>query len=256
MKKFLVILMVVAMSSFLFVGCLPGTTTPEEEVPVVPVVAKTETPYITWIDDGTGASINLSPTVTQYSSGPEVQGVAVPGSVIKVYIDGKQSGVGYTGAGGSFNGGVAIPVSMITLTEGVKKLYVTATQPGLAESDKSAEYTFTYDETAPKIVSAFGDSTDQTITVTFNEAVDTGAVTLLNSALEPINYELNGAPLAIATATITKISSTVVKIDLTTRTIPTQGGTFLLSCALIDDAVDNGMSALFTESCLGYVTGD
>ncbi len=42
MKKLLLVLMVVAMASFLFVGCLPGTTTPPpEEPPVEPPVEPT-----------------------------------------------------------------------------------------------------------------------------------------------------------------------------------------------------------------------
>ncbi len=42
MKKLLLVLMVVAMASFLFVGCLPGTTTPPpEEPPVEPTVTIT-----------------------------------------------------------------------------------------------------------------------------------------------------------------------------------------------------------------------
>jgi len=44
MKKLLLVLMVVAMASFLFVGCLPGTTTPPpEEPPVEPPVEPTIT---------------------------------------------------------------------------------------------------------------------------------------------------------------------------------------------------------------------
>jgi len=83
MKKLLVILMVVAMASFLFVGCVP--TTPEEEVveeeEVVveeEVVAATVAPIITSILDypaaGTTAVavISLTSTATQYMNAAEI----------------------------------------------------------------------------------------------------------------------------------------------------------------------------------------
>ena len=244
------------MASFLFVGCLGDGVTPpvDDDVDDDVGLVKTDTPFITWIDNGLGASISLSSTATQYSNDPLVKGVGVPGAVIKVYIDGVQSGVGSTGVGGDFGGAAGITVSMITLTEGVRKLYVTATQPGLAESDKSTEYTFTYDETAPKIASAVADSTSQTIKVTFNEAVDTSSTTLTNSALGPLNYELDGAALA-ATATLTKISTTVVLIDVSTSApLPAAGNVYVLACKDIHDSIDNEMADDFTETYVGVVT--
>lgn len=168
MKKLIIVLMVVALSSFLFVGCL-GVTPPvddvDDDVDDVVDAAKTDTPFIT----ATGFSILA--TTTQYITAAttvSVDGVGVAGAIIKLYIDGVYAGVGSTGTGGAFSG---IGITGITLTEGVKKLYVTATVPGLAESDKSTEYTVTYDKTSPTIVSVVGDSSSSYITVTFSEAV-------------------------------------------------------------------------------------
>lgn len=178
MKKLLVILMLVAMASFLFVGCLPSVTPDEEEVveeeeeeeEEVVEAAQTDTPYIT----GAGFSILSTTTVYVLTSGAvSVNGVGVAGAIIKLYIDDVYAGIGSTGTDGSFSG---IGITGITLAEGARKLYVTATVPGLAESDKSTEYEFTYDKTKPTVVSVAGDSSSRYITVTFSEAVQSTTV--------------------------------------------------------------------------------
>ena len=237
MKKLIIVLMVAAMASFLFVGCLP--TTPVTPVtPVTPTI-KTDTPYITNI-----GTISLSSILTQYTgTPPAVSGVGVAGAIIKVYIDGVQSGVGSTGTTGAFT---AIPVTMVTLTEGVKKLYVTATQPGLAESDKSTEYTFTYDKTKPKLASAVGDSSAQTITVTFSEDVDmnlsTTTATFAKSALNFANWTLNGSALT-SSDIFSKISDKVVRI--TSATAITINLSYYVGCLNVEDLAENPIT---TES--------
>ena len=245
MKKLIIVLMVVAMASFLFVGCLPGVTpepTPEPTPTPTPTV-KTDTPYITNI-----GTISLSSALTQYAgTPPAVTGVGVAGAIIKVYIDGVQSGVGTTGTTGAFT---AIPVTMVTLTEGVKKLYVTATVPGLAESDKSTEYTFTYDKTKPKLASAVGDSSAQTITVTFSEDVDmnlsTTTATFASSALNFANWTLNGATLT-ASDIFSKISDKVVRI--TSATTITLNTSYYIGCITVEDNAEN---AITTESVVTF----
>jgi len=173
MKKFLVILMVVAMASFLFVGCMPGVTPPADDADDEEdedVGVKTETPFIT------ATGFDILATTTEYINDIElilVDGVGVAGAIIKLYIDDVYVGIGNTGIGGTFED---IAVTGATVTEGAKTLYVTATVPGLAESDKSTEYTFTFDETAPTILSVVGDSSDEYITVTFSEPVDADTV--------------------------------------------------------------------------------
>ncbi len=176
MKKFLVFLMLVAMASFLFVGCLPSVTpaveeeeevvAEEEEEEEVVEAAQTDAPYITAV-----AGINILSSSTQYIDADEtltVTGVGIAGAIIKLYIDDVYAGVGSTGSGGAFT---TIGITGITLAEGVRVVHVTATLPGLAESDASTAYTFTYDKTAPTIASVAGDSSSNYITVTFSEAV-------------------------------------------------------------------------------------
>jgi len=231
MKKFLVILMVIAMVSVLFVGCTtPPTPDPDPEPEPTPTpTVKTETPYITGIGSGR-ATVSLSSTSTQYTNSPDVVGVAVAGAIIKVYIDDVQSGVGSSGSTGEIP---SIGTTMITLTEGVKVLHITATVPGLAESDPSTEYTFTYDETAPAIASMIADSSANTVTVTFDGPVETAASGTYfgYGALDPANYRwYNGlqaeAAMTTTTATISKTSDTVVVITPTKTTAsnwPVQG---------------------------------
>ena len=171
MKKFLVILMVLAMASVLFVGCTtPPTPDPDPDPDPEPTpTVQTDIPYITGV-----VGISILSSSTQYlnaTAGPllAVSGVGVSGAIVKLYIDDVYAGVGSTGSGGTFS---AIGVTGITMAEGADKtLHVTATLPGLAESDASTAYTFTYDATAPTIASVVGDSTSGWITVTFSEAV-------------------------------------------------------------------------------------
>jgi len=253
MKKFLVILMVVAMASFLFVGCTtPPTPEPEPEPEPTPTpTVKTETPFITSIGALTGA-ISLSSTSTQYTNDPTVIGVGVAGAIIKVYINDVQTGVGQTGTGGSFT---SIGVTMATLTEGTSTLYITATQPGLAESDKSTEYSFVYDETPPSIVSAVADSTAGTVTVTFDGDVEvrtTGTTAqLLTSAMSIINWTwYNGsaasAVLVLDVDRIARVSDKVVTITPVTNVVGAAGTGFYITCAatVLDKAGNANTAAI------------
>jgi len=253
MKKLIIVLMVVAVASFLFVGCL-GVTPPADDVDDVDDVvdvAKTDTPYITEID---GGNVSLYSTDTQYASGATVEGVGVAGAVIKSYINGVQAGVSNSGTSGSFE----VTVSMLKLVEGVTKLYVTATVPGLAESDKSTEYTFTVDLTAPKIASAIADSNDTFITVTFNEAVK-AAVDIGTTDDDEAEWDmsaLNTANWTITPGTATKFvatSSKVIRITLA-GTIGTTGTGFSLICTGIGDSLGNTIKTTAPSTYVGVVT--
>lgn len=225
--------MVVAVASFLFVGCLPETVTPVTPTePTEPTAAKTDTPYITEINN-----VSLSSTSTQYTKNPLVSGVGVAGAIIKVYIDDVQSGVGQTGTGGLFT---EIDDTMFTLTEGVRVLYVTATQPGLLESDASTKYTFTYDKTAPSIASVIADSTAGTVTVTFDGDVEmaTSGTHYIESAMNPLNWAWYNGPggvdenqLEETTATMNKVSDKVVQItpNATAGVVQTAGTQFYIT---------------------------
>ena len=252
MKKFLVILMVVAMASVLFVGCTtPPTPEPEPEPTPTPTpTVQTDVPYITSI-----GSISLSSTSTQYSNSATTGGVSVEGAIIKLYIDDVQAGVTNSGATGTFS---AI-VSMVTLTEGVKVLHVTATQPGLAESDASTKYTFTYDYTAPTIASVVADSATNGITVTFDENVNMNTSSALAaiwaaSALNYANWTLqvaSGADVMASTYTISKMSDKVVKITCPSATNITLGTVYTVGVLNVYDTATNPILTRVYGTCLG-----
>ena len=256
MKKFLVILMVVAMASFLFVGCIP--TTPDEEVAEEEVaeeevaeeeevaVVQTDTPYITGV-----AGISILSSSTQYINAAEdgtaftVAGVGVAGAIIKLYIDDVYAGVGSTGDGGSFSG---ITITAITMAEGADKtLHVTATLPGLAESDASTAYTFTYDKTAPTIASVVGDSSSNYITVTFSEAVA--------SATGPTYRYISALSYLISvTATTTFSPAAVTAPSATTIRLTEQAS--LSGAANGDLVVGDYLSVLVTDGSTADLAGN
>ena len=250
MKKLIIVLMVVAVASFLFVGCVP--TAPVTPVtPTEPTVStvKTATPYITAI-----GGTNIASALTQYTSAPTVTGVGVAAAIIRVYIDGVMTGIGTTGVAGLFG---PISVSMVTLTEGVKVLHVTATQPGLTESDASTKYTFTFDETAPTLASAIADSSDQTITVTFNEDVNMAGPTSTvwaASALNFANWTLNDGTTVVTLGTtylFTKVSDKVVKITTPAALTITLGNIYTLGVIDVTDKADNDIKVRSYVSCIG-----
>lgn len=184
-------LMVVAMASFLFVGCL-GTTPPiEPDEPDEPVLPSSVTPVIEKITkvDGVTEIINLYSSTTQYMNKGEVtDGILVKGfapkySEVKVYIDGGVAGTGYSyGVLEEFT--VFVTKDNLGL-DGVKTLYATATEVALAESDPSTEYAFTLDTVAPEIVKVTAEVEEfdvaiieGTQTVTFSEELDEDTIVL------------------------------------------------------------------------------
>lgn len=262
MKKLIIVLMVVAMASFLFVGCLPGGVTPEPEPPAptpIPTV-KTDTPFITEIGTDATNAFDLSSADTQYLNSIDVGGVGAPGSIIKMYVNDVWVGTGSAGANGII---VAIPVVLADLADGVKTVYITATQSGFAVSEKSTIYTLTLDTVKPKIVSAVADSTDQTVTVTFSEAVlmntPTSGSAPTKSALIVANWNVQGSALTYLVDTVTKVSSKVVKINVLTAgapVVPTAGEVFnvtLLADSVVQDLAGNVKAITADQIIFGTV---
>lgn len=249
MKKFLVLLMVIAMTSFLFVGCLGDGVIPpvdDDDDDGVDGV-KTDTPFIT------ATGFDILATTTEYINDIElilVGGVGVAGAIIKLYIDDVYVGIGSTGNDGTFED---IAVSGATVIEGAKTLYVTATLPGLAESDKSTEYTFTFDETEPTIASVAGDSTNGYITVTFSDPVDADSV--LDATWTYTIASAYDTP-ASAVGTIVVVSSTTARLyEVTGDAILNATEMFLsVTCATtaVEDLAGNEMDIPVTV--LGFVT--
>lgn len=155
MKKLLVILMLVAMASFLFVGCLPSVTPEEEEVveeEEEEVVEPTSaTPVLIDIQNAAGTSIiTVTSTSTLYMNKTElgnsilVTGTAPSESLVKIYIDdvAVTAAVGETSTSGLWT--VAIAKSGLG-DDGVKVMTAKVTEVGLAESAASNSVTFTLD---------------------------------------------------------------------------------------------------------------
>jgi len=243
MKKFLVILMVVAMASFLFTGCIPTAPEAEEEVvpeEVVPEVVKTDTPTITSIN-----SVSLYSTATQYTDDIFVGGVSVKDATIKLYVDDTLVGVAVTGDTASF---ATLSPSLAEVTEGVVELYVTATGDGLAESDASTKYTFTFDETAPTLASAIADSGASSITVTFSEdvsmALSTSVTGWPGSALNYLRWTLGGVDLT--DIPIARLSGKVVRIT----TVVAGSTVYAIGCTGVEDLAGN---AIATESVVATI---
>ena len=184
MKKLLIMLMVVAMASFLFVGCLPVTPPidPVDPVDPDPVLPPSVTPVIEKITNVDGESIiNLYSSATQYMNKAEVKnGILVKGfalkySEVKVYVRGVVVGTSTTyGVLERFT----VFVAKASLgDDGAKTLYATATEVASAESTPSTVYAFTLDTVAPDLVSVTAemdmeDYPEGIVAVTFSEELD------------------------------------------------------------------------------------
>jgi len=148
MRKLLIMLMVVAMSSFLLVGCLDGVTpepTPEPEPGI-----KTETPEIDSVSGDTNEDGYINAVE---KAGVTVIGHAIEGSLIRLYLDGDVVATDVATKGAKSVGNYAMfTFEDIDLgKDGAKALYVTAKQLGLDESDASDSYKFTLDTKGPGI---------------------------------------------------------------------------------------------------------
>jgi hypothetical protein len=142
--------MVIAMASFLFVGCLgEGVVTPpvDEDVDedVDEVVTTTVAPVILTI-----AGISLTGT-SEYINATEAAVVIVTGtaptySEVKVYVDAVCAGTANVGDTGLFE----VVVAEADLgVDGAKVIYATAKEAALPVSPKSVEYAFILDQVAP-----------------------------------------------------------------------------------------------------------
>jgi hypothetical protein len=155
MKKLIIILMVVAVASFLFVGCIPGGVTPDPDPDPDPdpTALTTVAPIITSVPDIVGGYVNAAAA----ANGLVVNGTAPTYSEVKVYINGITAGTGDAG----FNGVFSVVVANADLikavkVDGAKTLHATATEAGLAESASSNVRSFILDTVIPSIASSVG----------------------------------------------------------------------------------------------------
>ena len=149
MKKLFLVLLVVAMSAFLFVGCLPGVTPepePEPEPEPTPTPA-TVAPIIIGVTGG--AYINAAEAAANLI----VIGTAPTYSEVKIYINDICAGTGDTLADGTW---IVVVAKADLGADGAKTLYATAKEAALDVSAKSNEKTFTLDTVIPSIASSRG----------------------------------------------------------------------------------------------------
>jgi uncharacterized lipoprotein YajG len=223
MKKFLVILMVVAVSSFLFVGCLPGTTTPVTPVepvePVEPVVVTTVAPIIIAVTDGAYIS------KVEAADGIIVNGTAPTYSEVKIYINDICAGTGDTLADGTW---IVVVAKADLGADGDKVLYATAKEAALAVSAKSNEKKFTLDTVYPKIksVKARGEQAAVTTAVLTYQTLDGDDLPIATNDTPLFTAALFDATQLMAGVTTWKIEIlTIAGVDATVRVTNLTAGT-------------------------------
>ena len=231
MKKFLVILMVVAMASFLFVGCLPGVTPDveeEEEEEVVVVVTTTVAPVILTV-----AGISITSSATQYINATEAAVVTVTGtaptySEVKVYVDAICAGTANVGDTGTFT--VVIAEADLG-ADGDKVIYATAKEAALPVSAHSVEYAFILDQVKPKAL---------TLTAIASAADDVDSSLVIGT--NPLATLATGGSLTLAAGTWTinclaDSAATIGNVVISDGTTPT---TYLITNAadlILDDVI-------------------
>ena len=242
MKKLLIMFMVVAMASFLFVGCLGVTPEPDDPVdPDEPIIPVSIAPVIRGIEN-----ISLYSSETQYMNKAEVaDGILVYGyapkySEVNIYIGGVVAGTG-TAFGGDEEFTVFVSEDNLG-ADGAKTLYATATEVALPESDPSTEYAFTLDTVAPEMVEVAADLSEETATVTFDEAVDEdnlGTWTMKNLAITPPGDD------RIVSA-VELILPKVVELEVNGYGIGAAVGDLIrVACGTIEDLAGNEATDLF-----------
>jgi len=208
MKKFLVILMVLAMASFLFVGC---TTPVEEEVAEEEeveeeeevVVAATVAPVLLTV-----AGISLTSSATQYINATEAAVVVVTGtapttSEVKVYVDDVCAGTADVAVNGTFS----VVVAEADLgADGDKVIYATAKEAAIGVSAHSTEYAFILDQVKP---------TATTLAATADTAVAIDSAIVSGTAMFDSCAAGSIGTLAAGTWTITCVSDSGVTGNVT-----------------------------------------
>jgi len=200
MKKLLVILMVVAMASFLFVGCIGDGVTPpvdvddEDEEDVTPPAVATATPVITAI-----AGIDITSSAVRYINNAEAALVVVTGtaeaySEVKVYINGTVADTGLARANATFD---VVMAKADLGTDGLKLLHVTATLTGFDESADSTKYLFILDTDDPDISAV-------------RATAETGWVN--STSLPVIDPAFGGLAQAVAVVTFSAVATTFIEL--------------------------------------------
>jgi len=232
MKKFLIILMVLAMASVLFVGCTtPPTPAPDPDPDPDPVTVSA-TPVLTAVATGAAvpvAIIDLTSTAIQYVNKAEagtlifVQGTAPAESLVSIYLD----DVAITAAVGetSVNGLWSIFIAKSALgDDGVKVMTAKCTEVGLDESLASNAATFTLDTALPSAT---------TLAATATAADDHAVASAITSGTALIASAVvsNAANLVAGTYTISYIAASTAAANMQFA-----GGTMTTQTLLVNSA--------------------
>ncbi len=203
MKKFLVILMVLAMASVLFVGCTtPPTPDPDPDPDPDPVVVISATPVLTAVETSAAVSIfDVTSTSTLYMNKTEVgssilvKGTAPSESLVQLYLD--DVAITPAVAEASTSGLWTVAVAKSSLgDDGVKVLTAKVTEVGLAESEASNVVTFTYDTDLPGVDSIAFSATGALTTSSATLSVTTNAlvtIVALSTTTSPVQTFEAGA---------------------------------------------------------------
>jgi len=237
MKKFLIILMVLAMASVLFVGCTtPPTPTP---TPTPDPATVSATPALASVYNAvTGVAIfdvtstaDLYMNIAQVGNMIGLQGTAPAESLVKIYIDDVAIA---TVAETAVTGLWTLFVAKSSLgADGVKVLTAKCTEVGLAESVASNSVTFTLDTVRPSaltLTATADTAADQDVA----SAITSGQATIASAVVADVDNLVAGT----YTITIKADSNTSDNIEIAagTGTMTTQ--TFTLA---------EGANATFTE---------
>lgn len=254
MKKLLIVLMVIAMASFLLVGCVP--TTPAEgegEGEGEVVVPTTVAPVITAV-----TGVSLTSSAAQYVNRAEspVTGIVVSGTAptyaeVKVYMGTKVAGTADVLANGTFS----VTIALTELgADGAKTLYAVAKEPGYTESAKSNEVKFTLDRTLPTMASVVASCANDYYQVTFSEDVGASVdiVAIPASALNPANWWLDGFAATVLD-TFNAVSTKAIKIVDSTP-VAVANTVYFLECWDIVDLAGNAIATVADPAIIYGIT--
>lgn len=249
MKKLIIVLMMVAMASFLFVGCLSGTTTPATTTTTTTTTTTPATvaPIIIAVD--AGALVNKA----EAANGIVVNGTGRTYAEIKLSI----GGILVSSGDVAVNGTWTIVVAKTELgADGAKVLTATATEPGLTESAKSNEVKFTLDTAYPTIKSVKARAGVQFVNTTVLPTV-----AVLGGGTIPVpvaTLALSGTGLFILapgawTVVCTNIPGAANNVVITS---PAGVATQYTGIAIGAQAADWGIPGLTLTFAAGFVSGD
>ena len=245
MKKLIIVLMMIAMVSFLFVGCVPTTpeTPTEPTEPTEPVVAATVAPVLLTV-----VGIDLTSSSTQYVNATEAAVVVVTGtaptySEVKVYVDDVCAGTADVAVTGTFS----LTIAEADLgVDGDKVIYATAKEAAIAVSAHSVEYAFVLDQAKP---------TATTLAATADTAA--AADSSLVVGTDPIDTlaATGSLPLAAGTWTIRCLADSAATIGNVVISDGTTSTTYLIT-STNDLTLDDIIPGVDMKLIDGFSAGD